>query len=486
MAHFGLTQAILPARRASVGGALPPSVAQFDAVARPHRSGLASRTTNADAFSTFFILAHVPLAQLMRQSPTVSTVHALLTFAVGMWWAVSGASSARVLSVVAYAVGADVLWRMTDASVLWEFGKYSIAAISLVAIATRANKFRIWPAVYFALLVPSALFVLNQYDLNFARKRISFNLSGPFALACTAMFISSARLTRSDVVKILRAAIGPLTAILALAAFSTLTSTLRLGMDSNSTTSGGFGPNQTSASLGLGCFIAFASILFGASGRMLKPLLLALLLVFAMQCALTMSRGGLAMTFGACFVASVQLLWDSKHRSKVVRIVGFFLLLGAFVIIPRLDRFTDGALVRRFTDFNTTGRAQILMNDLETWARNPLLGVGPGLAIAYRDLDVAAHTEYSRLLAEHGVFGLFAGIVLFMAMLQNYFQQRDRADRALVAALFTWALLYMAANGMRNPAPAFLFAMGAAWCPPVRSGLSTIGRQCVARRNEYR
>ena len=54
----------------------------------------------------------------------------------------------------------------------------------------------------------------------------------------------------------------------------------------------------------------------------------------------------------------------------------------------------------------------ILLADLELWARNPILGVGPGMAAWGReeilDARISAHTEFSRLLAEHGLFGAAA------------------------------------------------------------------------------
>lgn len=426
-----------------------------------------SNVAQADLAYAFFLLAHVPLGPLMRHWPAVSTVHALATLAVGLWWAISGASSVRVLSVIAYAVGADVLWRMTGASVFWEFGKYCIAAISLAAIATRRRGTSAWPIIYFALLIPSTLLALNAGELNLVRKRLSFNLSGPFALTCTAMLLSTATLSRDDVVKILRAALAPVLAIFTLAALSTLGSAVRFSSNSNSVTSGGFGPNQISASLGLACVIAFLAILLGSNGRTLKTVLISLMVAFAVQCALTMSRGGLVMTAAAFSIAGFQLLPDRRFRSTIFGLAVSLAVLGGFVVIPRLNAFTGGALIERFTDFGTTGRAELLRDDLRTWLENPAFGVGPGMGTAHRELELVAHTEYSRLLAEHGCFGLLAGFVMFAAMMHNFFRQKEPADRALVGALFVWAFLYMAAEGMRNPAPSFLFALAATWRPPI-------------------
>jgi len=54
---------------------------------------------------------------------------------------------------------------------------------------------------------------------------------------------------------------------------------------------------------------------------------------------------------------------------------------------------------------------------LNIFADNPLLGIGPGAGTEKR-VDygygdrVAAHIEYSRLLAEHGLFGVFSLLIL--------------------------------------------------------------------------
>ena len=66
---------------------------------------------------------------------------------------------------------------------------------------------------------------------------------------------------------------------------------------------------------------------------------------------------------------------------------------------------------------DTTGREDIARADLEVWFDNPVLGVGPGVAKEYRAATfgraAAAHTEFTRLLAEHGILGLVALIILY-------------------------------------------------------------------------
>ena len=61
--------------------------------------------------------------------------------------------------------------------------------------------------------------------------------------------------------------------------------------------------------------------------------------------------------------------------------------------------------------------------DLFIFVNNPIFGVGPGIGY-YERLNhglsqrVSAHTEYSRLLAEHGIAGIF---VLLFILYKSFF-----------------------------------------------------------------
>src|SRR5262249_53566711 len=90
---------------------------------------------------TLFFAAHVILALLMIQINTVSTLHALATLAFGFWLAATARQPEKIVYIIAYITGAEVLWRMTQAQVFWEFGKYAVVAILLVTIL-RTGQFR--------------------------------------------------------------------------------------------------------------------------------------------------------------------------------------------------------------------------------------------------------------------------------------------------------------------------------------------------------
>ena len=98
------------------------------AAVAPPRSG-----TRIAVLAILAYAAHFPLALLEGRQPLVATIHALLSLAVGLAWALSGRRVWRVAYAAAYIAGAEVLWRMVGAHIFWEFGKYTVALCCLVA-----------------------------------------------------------------------------------------------------------------------------------------------------------------------------------------------------------------------------------------------------------------------------------------------------------------------------------------------------------------
>src|SRR5687768_1190836 len=77
-------------------------------------------TVESETISPLLFALHVPLGILMYNSSAIATVHPLVVFTLGMYWAVrTNVSLIRPAYVVAYLIGAEVLWRMTGAPVYW-------------------------------------------------------------------------------------------------------------------------------------------------------------------------------------------------------------------------------------------------------------------------------------------------------------------------------------------------------------------------------
>ncbi len=409
------------------------------------------------------ILAHPLLALAMRASSLLATAHALFTVALGLSFALFSKDTRKVGYVAAYIAGAEVLWRMTNAQIYWEAGKYFSILILGIAL------FRIspWqrsglPILYFGLLSMSIPLVLLRFGTSSAaRDAISFNLSGPFALMVCALYFSQITLDQNAMRRMAWWVILPILGIATLTASGTLSAGPIVFTDeSNFSTSGGFGPNQISAILGLGAGLALLLFLTG-KGLATRWLTIFLALGFLTLSALTFSRGGLYNAAIMAILALAHNLRDPRRRIATILALLIIGLIGGYIIFPRLNAFTGGMLGQRFSDLNTTSRVEIAQADLEIWFANPMLGVGPGISKTERifGFGIGSHTEYTRVLAEHGSAGILSLLVLFWMAARTYLRALKVEAQAWIAALMAWPLMEMSHAAMRVVAISFLFGL---------------------------
>jgi hypothetical protein len=139
--------------------------------------------------------------------------------------------------------------------------------------------------------------------------------------------------------------------------------------------------------------------------------------------------------------------------------------LGYWVIFPALDRFTNGMLSERFAEKGFSHREDIARGDLMLALENPVLGVGLGLARSERarqsGIIAAPHTEFTRVLAEHGSAGLLALVLLLVFGVQAFGRARSPFERAWSASLLAYGALFMLVTGMRLVAPALAVGLAA-------------------------
>ncbi len=402
----------------------------------------------------------------MIDNREAATAHAVAVLAVSLWWAVAGRSQYRLAVAAAYIMGAEVLWRMTEARIFWETSKYAICALFLIGLARRKKR-RIngKAALYFALLTPSMLLTVAELPLGVAREQISFNLSGPLTLALSVLFFTGLTVTETRFQGLLLAPIGPLLGVATIAIRRTVSATaIQFTQESNFVTSGGFGPNQVAAVLGLGAFLALFYVLHGRARLplSLRAMAVAALAVMAIQSALTFSRGGILTAGAAAAVATVYLVQDRRIRGRLLQLAPLLFVAGAYVVAPRLDEFTGGALSKRFRDTSMATRRELFEAEMRVWREHPVFGAGPGMAKPARDAPgilAASHTEFSRLLAEHGLFGLGALLLLALLTAQRFRQARTPVSRAMVLSMMGWSLVFMVHSAMRLAAPSFLFGL---------------------------
>ena len=413
------------------------------------------------ARAVFFILIHIPLAFAFRWSSTVATVHAIGTFALGLWWLAHDRYPDRLIYLTAYITGAELLWRGVYAPVFYEFGKYSVGLLLVLGLLKYRRLFIAdkRPLIYFALLLPSIL-VMPAFD----RQMIAFNLTGPFSLAVATMFFSTVKLTQEQMKRILVALLAPVIGLGFMASYLTslYEETIVFGGGSIKETAAGIPGNQVSSILGLGALAAFLYVLTDRRHKVLRLLMVGSMIWLMAQAALTFSRGGVWTGIGAIAVAVFYLVRDRRLRYLSISILAVVCLVSYFYVFPALEDFTKGTLSERFRSFDTTGRDSIAEGDLKAFEEHPVFGVGPDQSRAYHELffgSASPHTEYSRLLAEHGSFGIVAMLILFWLALQRFFVKLPLQSKAYGVAFITWALLFMLHSAMRLVAPSFLFGL---------------------------
>ncbi len=427
-----------------------------------------------------FALAHIPLAFLMRQYPILSTAHALLVGVVGVMVALGGRNSPRAAYVLAYIAGAEVLWRMTEAGVFWEYSKYASAAIAGLAILTRQPMPRPGRALwFFVLLLPSVAITLTSLSLEQTRDEVSFYLSGALALSACAWYFNGLSIDTAQMRRLVIAYIAPAYGIFALALSGALSAPLEsfLAGEASVAASGGYGPNQVSATLGLGALLALLYLVVLKAGPTMRLLLFFTLVAFLAQAALTLARGGIYL-FGLGALAALFFIFREPRLRFTIVFAALMFFFTVYFFAPLLDQFTAGGLSARFSDLSTTGRIELMQEEFQVWLKNPIFGVGPGMASSYRILggmaiNIASHNEFTRMLAEHGVFGLAAIVLLISMAAHNLRQAASRAQQGLVAAFVVWTFASMAYMALRLAAPALLFGLsGAIVCADLKEALA--------------
>jgi len=413
-----------------------------------------------------FVVAHVFLALVIRAVPALGSIHAIACLLVGLFIAFRYPPRA-VLFVLCYVTGAEVLWRMARSAVVWELGKYSVVAVLLVALMRiRWRRNRMLPLLYFALLLPSAFLTFSSEGLGVTRQLLSFNMSGPLSLTLCVLYCSNIKITEPDLRTMLMTVMGPLAGIATLGVQSIAThANIEFVNASNYVTAGEFGANQVSAALGLGVLLAMLLILDRRTPTILRALLGLLGIAYAVQSAITFSRSGLALAFFSLTTAAFYMVRDRRARMTLITVSVFLFALGKFVIVPRLDDLTNGKFGERYSEFESDGRTKLASYDWAVFNEHPVFGVGPGMAnVLRREMGHAgaAHTEYTRLLAEHGVFGIAAILVLALLAWRTFRACNVSRYRAFVVGFLTWSALFLAVSAMRLVAPSVLAGLACA------------------------
>lgn len=411
-----------------------------------------------------FLFVHLPLLLIFRAVPFLATLYSLLVLAVGLYFLLKDDKPTRVIWVLAYIAGAEILWRGAEAAIVWEYGKYAILLLcGLMLLKYRLLSWRSFGPLLFLLLLIPGIFVAPGFN----REDISYQLAGPIALAVVSLACGTLVFRKGDLQRLLLALIAPTVAMGFLVLFIALTQDVTFyGAGENEAITGGIGANQVSSALSLGAMAAFFFIFAARRDRNVRYFMILVALGLLGLSVLTFSRSGLWNTLGALVICILFLAYDRRSFFRVLAIFLAVGLLAYFVVFPLLNSLTGGAVVVRFSDFGSTGRDILVRVDYQVFQANPIWGVGVGQSplyhVQYFGYPKPTHTEYSRLLAEHGSFGVAAILLLAGITLSRLFSRRSAFSKGISLGFTIWALIYLAHSATRMVAPSLAFGLAAA------------------------
>lgn len=417
---------------------------------------------------------HVLLAFLIYAVPFLSKIYGVLIPLLGTILLVNSKNkNNEVLLITSYVVGTEVFLRMTGGNAVHELAKYEVIFFFVLGMLySGISKNAIIYIFFILLLLPGVYIGANVlgYEVD-VRKAILFNILGEVALFVSALYCFNRKVTLIQIEYIIKAIALPLVSMVVyLFLYTPSIRDVVTGTQSNFATSGGFGPNQVSTILGLGMFCFFALLILFSKSKLVFLVHLALLLMTSFRGIVTFSRGGVLTAIAMIVVLIFVLYWfaNTKAKSIIVILTLSSLIIGGFVWTYSVLQ-TGGMIENRYANKDARGREkvdklggreEIANTELIMFLENPIWGIGVGKNKEYREqmtgIEAASHNEITRLLAEHGVFGILAFMILLFTPLIFYLNNREHI---FLISFFVFWLLTINHAAMRIAAPAFIYAL---------------------------
>jgi hypothetical protein len=421
------------------------------------------------------LIVHFLLGIAVGLSPLFVLIWIMAVFCFGLYAAFTKSIRYPEYLFAAYLVGIELLGRMSASGVPHEFIKYAISMIFVVSLLRRPKQIA-YSFVIFILLFLPAIFLTDGGSLEKTRQFISANLSGPLCLGISAIYFYKKPFDVLALKKLFLSVLFPLAAILGYLVIKTPDfKEIQFGFDSNLETSV-YGPNQMSSILGLGVLILGLSYFLKI--RLFGNYLLAIGFIgfLLFRGLLTFSRGGMITPIILLVLVFIYFTWKVAGLNRnTIRIIFFTTVFGVLGILlfnytndltgnKLSDRYRGIKRGKHIEDIDrlTSGRTLIMYIDWEIFNDNLLFGVGPGMGNALRkkygySLEVAAHNEFSRILAEHGLFGVGAMLIMLVVPFQRFFLSKKILERIIVIAFIGFCFVFMTHSATRIAAPCFLY-----------------------------
>ncbi len=429
---------------------------------------------NVDKKYLFLILLHIVIGALLFKNGYTPKIYGYSIIFGGIFYVINSKNkNNEVLYATAYMVGSEIILRMTDGNPVYEFSKYGVMIFILVGVyysGISKNAIAYW--VFLLLLIPGV--IITCLELNYAvslRKEVSFNVSGPVCLGVCSIYTYNRRVTLNQINNILLCIGLPIiSCVVYLTLFTPNIRDIITGTDSNSLTSGGFGPNQVSTMLGLGIFIFVSRLIYLSQTKFLLFLNLFIVLNITFRGIITFSRGG--MVTGVSMIMALMgvsyLVLNSARRLQLLFVLAIVGIVFAGVWTYSSYQ-TNGLIDKRYSNQDSagrvkedqlSGRTELASDEYQTFLKNPIFGVGVGRNMEQRMQRtgelIVSHNEITRMIAEHGSLGILSLLILFLTPLILYI---DNKYNIYILCFLTFWVLTINHAAMRLAAPAFMYSL---------------------------
>ena len=421
-----------------------------------------------------YVLLHLIIGLLVYLLPVISKVYAIIIFVFGIQYIIKHKNkNHEALLVATYIVSAEVFLRMTHGNFFEQYAKYGVIIFLTIGMYFKGFSKKSVPYWIFLLLLLPGVF-MSFFTLRFEtdiRKAITFNIIGSITLFFSALYCYNNKITFNRLLDTLRVMIYPLVSMLDyMFLYTPSIKDVVTNTESNFETSGGYGPNQVSTILGLGIFLFYVKFVLNSKNKWIKLMNLVLLIAVTFRGIVTFSRGGI-ITGILMVIILTSVLFFKVNRIAKLKISGlvFFLILGFAGVWVYTSVQTGGLIDKRYANQDArgrvkesklTGREVLIESEFNMFLDNPIFGIGVGKNREYREettgIQAASHNEISRLFAEHGMFGIFALLVLIGTPLFLYINNQQNI---FVICFIVFWLLTINHAAMRLAAPAFVYAL---------------------------
>ena len=421
------------------------------------------------------IILHVVIAILIYLLRPISIIYAICIPLLGLYYVIKTQNrNNEVLIVAAYIVGSEVFLRMTNGNLLYESSKYGVMIfLALGMYYSRFSKNAVPYWIYLILLLPGVIVATETLNMQTdIRKAIAFNISGPVCLGIASIYTFNRKILVSQLNNVLLSLGLPIfSTTVYLILYTPDLKEILTGTNSTSETSGGFGPNQVATLLGVGMFVFFSRLLLQSKTKLLFIINLVILFNITYRGLVTFSRGGMLTGFVMILVLLFYLFLKTKShgRYNLYRLF-IFMSIGFFMTWVYTSNQTGGLIDKRYANKDAAGRVKesqlsgredIWDSEIDDFLDHPVFGIGVAKALEVREeksggLIIASHSEISRTLAEHGMMGIIA---LLIVLFTPIFLFLDNQQHIYMFCFLLFWLLTINHAAMRIAAPAFVYSL---------------------------